>query len=219
MILTLTPALALVLAAPACVRPSWNEISAGAQPRRGTVAIVGALTLIPPVEQQSRGSSKVLLVGAASDRMYGVFTGDLERPFGPDLWKDEDAHNSVYLPLEGAFFIEIPRGHSRVYLRGVVVMTNRGQTGIEVPVQITLQPEDQIVYIGHVYVQRTSPEATQVKDEQDATRQAAHELGHGVLTTQPWTVRLARPFEPGPYPSPGDRAFEPVPLQVPPSAR
>jgi hypothetical protein len=209
---------ALLLVVAACVRPGWNEIAAGEQPRGGTVAVVGALSLIPPVEQQSAGSPGVMMVGAARDRMYGVFTEGLERPFGPDLWGDQGAHNSVYLPFEGAFFIEIPRGHSRLYLRGVVVTTNRGSIGIEVPVQITLQPEDQIVYIGHVYVQRTSPELTQVKDEQAEARQAAHQMGHGVLTTRPWTVRLARPFEPGAYPSPGDGGWKPVPLQAPPNA-
>jgi hypothetical protein len=209
---------ALLLVAAACMRPDWNEISAGAQPRGGTVAIVGALSLIPPVERQSAGSPRVVMAGAASDRMYGVFTTDLKRQFGPDLWEDEAVHHSVYLPFEGAFFIEIPRGDSRVYFRGVVVMTNRGRTGIEVPIQITIQPEDQIVYIGHVYVQRTSPQWTQVKEEQQAARQAADQMGHSVLTTRPWTVRLARPLELGSYPSSSDRVFEPVPLQVPPHA-
>jgi hypothetical protein len=61
---------ALLLVTAACMRPSWNEISAGTQPRRGTVAIVGALSLIPPIERQSAGSSRVVMVGAASDRMY-----------------------------------------------------------------------------------------------------------------------------------------------------
>jgi hypothetical protein len=210
---------ALLLVAAACLRPSWNEISAGAQPREGTVAIVGALSLIPPVEQQSAGSSQVVMVGAARDRMYGVFTTDLRRPFGPDLWEDGSAHYSVYLPFEGAFFIEIPRGHARLYLRGVVVMTNRGRTGIETPTQITVQPEDKIVYIGHVVVQRTSPQWTQVKEEEQAARQAAHQTGHGVLTTRPWTVRLARPLEPSPYPSSSNRLFEPVPLQAVPRPR
>jgi hypothetical protein len=177
------------------------------------------LSLIPPVERQSAGSSRVLMAGAARDRMYGVFTTDLERPFGPDLWEDQSIHHSVYLPFEGAFFIEIPRGHARLYLRGAVVMTNRGATGIEVPVQIEIRPEDQIVYIGHVYVQRTSPEATQVKEEQAAARQAADQMGHGVLLARPWTVRLARPFEPGSSPSSSDGVFEPVPLQAPPNAR
>jgi len=209
---------ALLLVAAACMRPSWNEISAGAQPRRGTIAIVGALSLIPPVERQSAGSTRVVMAGAASDRMYGVFTTDLKRQFGPDLWEDETVHHSVYLPFEGAFFIEIPRGDSRLYFRGVVVMTNRGRTGIEVPVQITTQPEDQIVYIGHVYVQRTSPQWTEVKEEQQAARQAAYQMGHSVLTTRPWTVRLARPLALGSYPSSSDRVFEPVPLQVPPNA-
>lgn len=209
----------LLLAAAACMRPSWDEITPGAQPREGTVAIVGALSLIPPVEQQSAGSSRVVMVGAARDRMYGVFTTDLARPFGPDLWEDGSVHRSVYLPFEGAFFIEIPRGYWRLYFRGVVVMTNRGRTGIEVPAQITIQPEDEIVYIGHVYVQRTSPQGTEVKDEQPAARQAAQQMGHGVLATWPWTVRLARPFESRSYPSSSDRVFEPVPLQVPPNAR
>lgn len=211
--------LPLWLVAAACMSPSWNEITPGARPREGTVAIVGALSLIPPVEQQSAGSSRVVMVGAARDRMYGVFTTDLARPFGPDLWEDGSVHRSVYLPFEGAFFIEIPRGHGRLYLRGVVAMTNRGRTGIEVPVQIDLQPEDQIVYIGHLYVQRTSPQVTQVKDEQPVARQAADQMGHGVLTTRPWTVRLARPLESRGFPSSRGRVLEPVPLQAPPKAR
>jgi hypothetical protein len=47
----------------------------------------------------------VVMVGAARDRMYCVFTTDLKRQFGPDLWEDGSAHYSVYLPFEGAFFI------------------------------------------------------------------------------------------------------------------
>lgn len=70
------PALVLVAA---CMQPTWSEIPAGAQPADGTIAVVGALTLIPPVEQQSTGSSRVVMVGAARDRMYGVFTTDLKR--------------------------------------------------------------------------------------------------------------------------------------------
>jgi hypothetical protein len=210
--------LALVLVVAACMSPSWNEIAPGARPREGTVAIVGALSLIPPVEQQSAGSSRVVMVGAARDRMYGVFTTDLARPFGPDLWEDGSVHRSVYLPFEEPFFIEIPRGFWRLYFRGVVVMTNRGRTGIEVSAQITIRPEDQIVYIGHLYVQRTSPQATQVTDEQPAARQAAQEMGHGILTTWPWTVRLARSFESRAYPSPSGGVLEPVPLQAPPNA-
>jgi len=209
----------LLLVAAACTRPSWNEIAAGAQPRQGTVAIVGALSLLPPVEQQSAGSSPVVMVGAARDRMYGVFTTDLSRPFGPDLWEDQSAHYSVYLPFEGAFFIEIPRGHARLYLRGVVVMTNRGRTGIETPIQITIQPQDEIAYIGHVVVQRTAPQSTQVKEDEQAARQAAQQMGHSVLTTRPWAVRLARPLEPGSYPSPSTKPLEPVPLQAVPRPR
>jgi hypothetical protein len=209
----------VLLLVAACMRPSWNEIAAGAQPREGTVAIVGALSLLPPVEQQSEGSSHVIMAGAARDRMYGVFTTDLRRPFGPDLWEDQRAHYSVYLPFDGAFFIEIPRGHARLYLRGVVVMTNRGRTGIETPIQITLQPEDDIAYIGHVVVQRTAPQSTQVHDEEQAARQAAQQMGHGVLTTRPWAVRLARPLAPGSYPSPGNKPLEPVPLQAVPRPR
>jgi len=209
---------ALLLVAAACMTPSWNEIAPGAQPHDGAVAIVGALSLIPPVEQQTAGSSRVVMVGAARDRMYGVFTTDLTRPFGPDLWEDGSVHRSVYLPFEGPFFIEIPRGYWRLYFRGVVVMPDRGRTGIEVPAQISIRPEDQIVYIGHVYVQRTSPQGTEVKDEQPAARQAAQEMGHGVLTTRPWTVRLARLFESS-HPSPSSgKVLEPVPLQVPPNA-
>jgi hypothetical protein len=209
---------ALWLAA-ACMRPTWNEIAAGARPGDGTIAVVGAVSLIPPVEQQSAGSSKVVLVGAARDRMYAVFTVDLGRPFGPALWEDASAHESVYLPLEGAFFIEIPRPHPRLYLRGVVIMTNRGRVGVETPVQLSLHPEDEIVYIGHVYVQRTSPPWTQVTEEQSEARQAARQLGHGALATRPWTVRLARALEAEPYRSPGGKPFEPVPLQVPPNRR
>ena len=203
------PALWLVAA---CASPSWNEIAAGAPPRPGTVAVVGAMSLIPPVERQVSGSSKVVMAGAARDRMYGVFTADLRRPFGPDLWDDRSAHYSVYLPLEGDFFIEIPRGHSRLYLRGVVVMTNRGSTGVETPVQIMIQPEDDIVYIGHVYVQRAPPRWTQVREEEQAARKAADQMSHGALTTRPWTVRLARPLELGPS---NDRGLQPVPLQAP----
>jgi hypothetical protein len=209
--------LALVLVG-ACMQPTWSEIPAGAPPGDGTIAVVGALTLIPPVEQQSAGSSRVVMVGAARDRMYGVFTTDLKRPFGPALWEDASAHYSVYIPFEGPFFVAIPRRPWRLYLRGVVAMTNRGRTGIEVPVQITIRPEDEIVYIGHVYVQRTSPRWTQVKQEEPEARQAARAIGHA-LATRPWTVQLARPLEDGAYPSVSDKPFAPVPLQVPPADR
>lgn len=208
---------ALLLVA-ACTRPSWNELAAGAQPREGTVAVVGALSLMPPVERQSAGSSRVVMVGAASDRMYGVFTTDLMRPFGPDLWEDQGVHHSVYLPFEGPFFIEIPRGYSNLYFRGVVVMTNRGRVGSEVPAQLSFQPEDQVVYIGHLYVQRTSPQGTQVKEEEQAARQAAHQLGHAGLAARPWTVRLARPLALRSSPPSSDTLLRPVPLQVPPNA-
>lgn len=204
-------ALPAVLVVAACVPPSWNEIPQGGLPGPGTVAVIGAMSLIPPVERQSPGSSQVVLVGAARDRMYGVFTADLQRPFGPDLWEDRGAHDSVYLPVEGDFFIEIPRGRSRLYLRGVVVMTNRGATSVETPVQISLQPDDEIVYVGHVYVQRTPPQWTQVREEAQAARAAA-ERSHGALAARRWTVRLARPLELGPS---NDRGLQPVPLQAP----
>lgn len=93
-------------------------------------------------------------------------------------------------------------------------MTNRGWTGIEVPVQITIRPEDDVVYIGHVYVQRTAPRWTQVKQEEPEARQAARAIGHA-LATRPWTIQLARPLEDGAYPSVGDKMFAPVPLQAP----
>lgn len=205
------PALVLIAA---CMQPTWSEIPVGAPPADGTVAVVGALTLIPPVEQQSEGSSRVVLVGAARDRMYGVFTTDLKRPFGPDLWKDASAHYSVYLPFEGPFFIAVPRRPRRLYLRGVVMMTNRGTTAIETPVQITIHPEDEVVYIGHVYVQRTPPRYTQVRQEEPEARQAARQIGHA-LAARPWAVQLARPLEDGSYPSSAGGGFTPVPLQVP----
>jgi hypothetical protein len=208
------PALLLVAA---CMPLTWDEIPPGAPRRDGTIAVIGAVTLIPPVEQQTQAHSGVVLVGAARDRMYGVFTTDLRRPFGPDLWEDGSAHYSALLPLDGPFFFEIPRRPWRLYLRGVVVMTDRGRTGVEVPVQIRIQPEDDIVYIGHVYVQRTSPRWTRVKDEESEARQAARRIGH-VLATRPWTVQLARPLEDG-YPSPSDKTLAPVPLQVPRSDR
>lgn len=209
---------ALLLVAAGCMQLTWNELPAGAPPRDGMIAIVGALTLIPPVEQQSPGSSRVVLVGAARDRMYGVFTTDLKRPFGPDLWEDPSAHYSALLPLEGPFFIEIPRGPWRLYLRGIFVMTNRGRTGVETLVQITIRPEDETVYIGHIYVQRTSPRSIQVNQEESVARQAARQLGH-VLASRPWTVQLARPLEDGSYPSSREKVFTPVPLQIPPADR
>lgn len=208
------PALLLVAA---CMQPTWNEISPGAAPRNDAIAVVGAVTFIPPVEQHTQAYSSVVLVGAARDRMYGVFTTDLKRPFGPDLWGDASAHYAALLPLDGPFFFEIPRRPWRLYLRGVVVMTDRGRTGIEVPVQITIRPEDDVVYIGHLYVQRTSPRWTRVKEEEAEARQVARQIGHA-LATRPWTVELARPLEDG-YPSPSDKTLAPVPLQVPPTAR
>ena len=200
------PALWLVAA---CAAPSWNEIAPGAPPRQGTVAVVGAMSLIPPVERQSPGSSPVVMVGAARDRVYGVFTVDLRRPFGPDLWEDHSAHYSVYLPLEGDFFIEIPRGHSRLYLRGIVVMTNRGWTGVETPAQIRIGPDDEVVYIGHLYVQRTRPQWIEVRREEQAARRAADQLNHGALISRPWTVRPASPLELAPS---NDKGLQPVPM-------
>jgi hypothetical protein len=209
------PALLLVAA---CMPLTWDEIPPGAPRRDGTIAVIGAVTLIPPVEQHTAAHSGVVLVGAARDRMYGVFTTDLKRPFGPDLWEDGSAHYSAYLPFDGPFFVEIPRRPWRLYLRGVVVMTDRGRTGVEVPVQIGIRPEDDIVYIGHIYAQRTSPRWTQVKQEESEARQAARQIGQA-LAVRPWTVQLARPLGDGAYPSPGDKAFAPVPLQVPRSDR
>jgi len=207
------PALALAVVG-ACLQPTWSEIPAGAPPGDGTIAVIGELTLIPPVEQQSAGAPRVVMVGAARDRMYGVFTTDLKRPFGPDLWQDASAHYSVYIPFEGPFFVAIPRQSWRLYLRGVVAMTNRGLTGIEVPVQIAIRPEDQVVYIGHVYAQRTSPRWTQVRQEEPAARQAARAIGHA-LATRPWTVQLARPLDDSAYPATSDKVFTPAPLQAP----
>lgn len=214
MVRCVIPALLLVAA---CLRTSWDELAPGARPRDGTVAIVGALSLIPPVERDT-GPRQVVVVGAARDRMLGIFTTDLVRPFDRDLWADESAYHSVYLPFEGPFFIEIPRGYWNLYFRGVVVMTRQGSTGVEVPLQISIQPEDQVVYIGHIYAQRVSPQWTQVKEEEQPTRQVAHQLGHGMLAARPWTVRLARPLELRSSPPPSDRLFQPVPLQAPPDA-
>lgn len=185
---------------------SWSAILPGTAPRPGMVAVVGSLTIVPPVDVPSsarrRGSDR------APPRLYAVFTSDLDEPFSSSMSASgREQRWSAWVPIEGQFWLEVPPVQP-LYLRGFLATDDGTQNPIELPVAIDVQPGDDVVYVGHIVLFRVAPRRVLAKDERDEARQAARHSGYGPLAERTWTTRLARPLDQDP---PRQRQRQPRP--------
>ncbi len=173
-----------VLTLGACLHASFPAVSAGGLPAPGSAAIVGALSLVPPIEGARAW-------GASDAEAYAVFTRDLQEPFGAALWRDRLRHDSAWVSIDGAFYIEIRTG-GPLYLRGLVL--DNGRSEIETPVEIDLCAAGPVLYVGHLFVNRTPPFGVLVRDDFEGARSQAVRSGRATLARKPWVRCLARPI-------------------------
>lgn len=179
---------AVAVALAGCFGTTWAPLAPGALPARGKTVLVGTIELVPPVDRNMDGGGGSLMVGPPRDRALAIFTPDRSRPFAE--WESMDDKDTVWIPFDGPFFIETP-ATGMLYLRGLVIATNRGTTKIELDLRIDVEPADRIVYVGHLLALRVPPARVEVRDQRDAAVQAAVAAGHEALAQQPWTTRLA----------------------------
>jgi hypothetical protein len=181
----------VALALGACFGTTWEPLPPGHLPARNHVALVGTLEIVPPVERTMPGGGGSLVVGPPRTRAMAIFIPDLSLPFVQ--WQSMKQKDTVWIPMEGPFFIDTP-SRGILYLRGLVIATNRGTTTVELDLRIEVHPDDRILYVGHLLALRAPPARVEVKDERDAAIAAATAEGHAELAGQPWTTRLAMPM-------------------------
>jgi hypothetical protein len=205
-------ALALLgLSLAACFQPSWRPFRPGDALRADTVVLVGSFSSDPPVQQRGHPKcpprwvngrweppGKVVFVQETEGNVLAFFTADLS-----ERWRSENLkpitgpYSWTYMPLDGHFFVEVPRA-SRVYLRGFTYGTDVGGRVFELPAQVELSPRDRVVYVGEIRLHRKGARRTEFRNGLEAARRAARGQGLDALLRTPWNVRLFKTTGSGP---------------------
>lgn len=182
---------ALAAASAGCFGTTWHEVGGG-HAASGHVVVVGSMRLIPPIDPVS--SHPVVLVGPMRDHVFALFTHDLSERFDPTRRYPLERYESVWLPMEGFFFLDVPEARP-VYLRGFLYVTGDGSSSTETPLRIDLRKQDRVVYIGELNVIRGRPARVTVRMDEPRAQRAATEAGRSALLELPWTTREGEPAE------------------------
>jgi hypothetical protein len=154
------------------------------------VLVIGYLHVTPKVEQHYAGTD-VVVVGRMAGNLYASFTQDLRGPYRRDRWPPVEFAETAWMPMDGPFIVEVPA--RRLYLRGLVAVTNVGRTHVDATLELDLRPGDEVVYVGHVHVMRAPPLKIMVKDRRDELQEGAPKD----LVRRKWVTRLAKPVGDG----------------------
>lgn len=133
---------------------------------------------------------KIVFTGETDGNVMAFFTPDLSEKWEQDAMRPLSRYDWTYLPLEGNFYVEVPRG-SHVYLRGITWLTNAGFEKFEVPGEVQLSPDDQVVYVGEIRLLGGKPV---FRNRADQARALAAKHGYEKLVSG-WKVRLLKPLQ------------------------
>jgi hypothetical protein len=186
-----------------CFKPTWVSIRRGEALRPDTVVLVGAFSSLPAIQQHdlprncqgtwSNGHyeppGKIVFVQETEGNVMAFFTPDLSQPWSSDGRKVPSKYDWTYMPLDGVFFVQVPRVQT-AYLRGFTYLTNAGTRMFDLPAKVEIGPEDRVVYIGEIRVQRGPKGRAEFVNRLDVARRTAKERGLDGIADLPWTTRL-----------------------------
>ncbi len=201
----------LVMSTSACFHPTWAPLRPDTGLSPDTIVLAGSLRADPPIQQHGlpRGhcgvwyqgrwepDGKIVFVQETDGNLMAMFTSDLSEPWKPQERKAVEPTAWTYLPVQGHFFIQVPRA-SRVQLRGLYYLTNAGARTFELPAHVDVSPQDRVVYVGEIQLQRSGARRAGFRDQVEGARAAARERGLTQLLQEPWTVRLLQTSGSGP---------------------
>lgn len=201
----------VVISMSACFHPTWTPVGPGVGLKPDTVVLVGSFTADPPIQQHGlpRGDcgvwfngrwepdGKIVFVQETDGNLIAYFTTDLSERWKPEERKPLDPAAWTYIPVQGHFFIQVPRA-ARVQLRGFGYLTNAGARTLELAAHVDISPQDRVVYVGEIKVHRSNPRRVEFRDQVEGARAAAKERGLTQLLQEPWAVRLLRTGGTGP---------------------
>ena len=193
------------LSAAACFHPTWVPVRTGAAIQPGTVVLVGSFTADPPIRQHGlprecdgawingrfQPDGKVVFVQETDGNVIAFFTPDTSETWRPGARKPVETTDWTYMPLQGHFFVKVPRV-PRVHLRSFAYLTNAGSRTFELPAQVEILPEDRVVYVGEIIVHRGRTPRAEIRNAVNGARKAARELKLEGLLQAPWSERLLR---------------------------
>lgn len=190
-----------------CMTPTWQGHAPGAAIANDKVILVGSLVADPPFNQDTKKSrtpmisyvpdAPTALVGGQAGNVMAYFTADLSESLRQSVNRMPfDRFDWAWLPLEGYFFVEVPR-RSPVYLRGMQYYT-RGDDGavrFELPAQVDLRGDDRVVYVGEIRVVGGAQRRFTFQDRAAEARKVAEVAGYRDLLALPWRTRLLRSID------------------------
>lgn len=194
-----------------CMTPTWKSHVAGAPFGHDRVILVGSMTADPPFRQdrQKPAPHDPLCYGTVAERvgkctggtvLVGGQAGNLMAFFTPDHSEKMresvnrmpfDTFDWAWLPLEGAFAIEVPR-RPQILLRGVQYYTkgDEGAVRFELPALVDIRPEDRVVYVGEIRVVQQGQRRVSFADRAADTRKALEAAGFADVLALPWRTQL-----------------------------
>ncbi len=201
----------LGLSLAACFQPTWRPIKAGDAIQPDSVILVGSFASDPPVQQHGiprncggtwvngrfEPQGKIIFVQETDGNVMAFFTPNLSEQWRSDALKPLETYDWTYMPVDGHFFVEIPRTR-RVHLRGFTYLTNAGMRMFELPAQVDLSPKDRVVYVGEIHLHRNGTRRAEFRNGLEGARKAARERGLDGLLKGSWNVRLLRTTGAGP---------------------
>ena len=207
-----TAALALAgLTLAGCFKPTWRRVEPGQPQGQGTVILVGSFVADPPIDQHKvrrdcggtwvnghyEPPGKVIFVQETDGNLMAFFSPDLSERWDSEAARPITAYDWTYVPVEGHFFVEIPRTE-RIYLRGFTYLTNVGASLFELPAQVDVGPQDRVVYVGEIRVHRGAKKWAEFRDRLGDAKRAAKESGLDDLLRLPWKTRVLKTTGNGP---------------------
>lgn len=194
-----------------CMTPTWQSHAAGAPLPDDRVILVGSFLADPPFTQERQGPAphNPLCRGTAAERvgnctggtvLVGGQAGNLMCIFTPDFSEKMrtsvnrmpfDTFDWAWMPLEGAFVIEVPR-RPQILLRGVQYYTKgeEGAVRFELPGRADLRAGDRVVYVGEIRVTGKTERRVTFHDRAAETRAALERAGYADVLALPWRTQL-----------------------------
>jgi hypothetical protein len=208
-----SPTLAAIALA-GCMTPTWKTHVAGSPVADDRVILVGSLTADPPFTQERQGPAPhdpacygtvaervgkctggTMLVGGQAGNLMAFFTRDRSEGMRQSINRMPfDTFDWAWLPLEGAFVIEVAR-RPEVLLRGVQYYTkgSEGAVRFELPGRVELRPGDRVVYVGEIRVVQKGERRVAFGNRLAETRKALETAGFSDVLAIPWRTAILTP--------------------------
>lgn len=179
-----------------CRQAAWRSPGPGVPLARDKVLIVGSIQFIPEILQHDpRGNLRLHITGEMGGHWVAAFDRDGQSVRNTDVWPPYVGADVALIPISGTFFVEVPRNRP-VYLRGVGGHTNMGPFIVDVGLKLDVRRGDQVVYIGHIIVNRVGEKTIRAEDRQDQAEAAAVRGGRKAVARARWAKRLLVPADP-----------------------